>query len=98
MTKKVFSRAKGKSDILVAIPGEEGFVSIKSGDRYDEAVIAYKAFDHSAESLMERAQENGVSVTQASAAYTLLHVEGFKTGSRIRHLPDEEGHLYFVTA
>ncbi len=96
MTKKIFCRAKAKSDILIAVPGEEGFTSIKSGDRYEDAIIAYKSTTFTSDFIMEQGGKNGIEVAQASAEYTLNHVDEFKTGSKIRHMADEDGEIRFI--
>ncbi len=96
MTKKIFNRVKGKTDILMAEPGVEGFISLKTGERYDEAQVSYKGSLFTPELLIERGQENGVSVSFESAQYTLLHIEQFKTRSLVVHKADDQGKVCFI--
>lgn len=98
MTKKIFTRAKGKSDILIALPDKAGFVSIRNGEHYDEAVVACKAAQFTPESLIERAAGFGTLLTRHAALYTLDHVEAFKTGTKVRHVADDEGKVRFSAA
>jgi hypothetical protein len=94
VTKKIFSRVNRRSDLLAAVPGEEGFVSLKTGERHDEALVTYKSALFTPDVLVERAQ--GIAITQPVAEYTLSHVECFKTGARIRHEADSDGATRFV--
>lgn len=96
MSKKIFCRPRGKTDILIASPGKEGFTSIKTGEWHNQAIIAYKSTALTPDILIQRAQNNNFTLEITSADYTLSHADNYKTGARVSHQEDENGEIGFV--
>ena len=96
MSKKIFCRPRGKSDILIASPGKEGFTSIKTGEWHNQAIIAYKSTVFTPDTLIQRALNNNITLATPSAEYTLSHADNYKTGARVAHQADERGEIRFA--